>query len=303
MSATKSRECPVLIVRPEGQLGNRLFQYATCLAASFELGFPIWNPARADYADFFPALSSDFFCRSNHVSASKFGKHRACFCSALDWLTAPFFLPLWGAFGIQILDISRSYDSQGLEFDLTSSTFKYLLDQGRPIFLKGWKFRAHYSLRTHREKILPLFRIRDDLQSMVSEAMKAPRAAADLVIGVHVRRGDYAGFLGGKYFFDWSDYSRWMQEAVALWPDRNVAFLVCSNEANADWMKETGLSAFYGPGSPVTDLYALASCDFLMGPPSTFTLWASYFGGAPLHMLERADQALNLQNFTHHERV
>jgi len=303
MSATKSCFCPVLIVRPEGQLGNRLFQYATCLAASFELGFPIWNPALADYANFFPELSSDFFCRPNMELASDFSRARAFFCSALDRLSAPFFLPLWDALGVKVLDISRSHDSQDLEFDLTGSAFQKLLDYGRPILLKGWKFRAHRSLRTHREKILPLFRIGDDLQAMVSETMKAPHAAADLVIGVHVRRGDYAGFLGGKYFFDWNDYARWLHEAVALWPDRKVAFLICSNEANAEWMNQIGLPVFSGPGAPVTDLYALASCNFLMGPPSTFTLWASYFGGAPLHMLECAGQALNLNNFTHHERV
>jgi hypothetical protein len=60
-----------------------------------------------------------------------------------------------------------------------------------------------------------------------------------------------------------------------------VAFLVCSNEPVAPLLSLEGLKVFEGPGTAIGDLYALAGCDKLMGPPSTFSLWASYWGGRP----------------------
>jgi hypothetical protein len=44
-------------------------------------------------------------------------------------------------------------------------------------------------------------------------------------------------------------------------------------------------------GSAVEDLYSLARCDYLLGPPSTFSLWASFYGNVPLHQMASAGLA------------
>jgi hypothetical protein len=44
-------------------------------------------------------------------------------------------------------------------------------------------------------------------------------------------------------------------------------------------------------------MYALASCDYIVGPPSTFSLWASFYGQVPLCFLQKPDEPLALANF------
>ena len=130
-----------------------------------------------------------------------------------------------------------------------------------------------------------------------------PREGLDLLVGVHVRLGDYAEWQGGRYFFQIGEYARWMHEVVAIQARQRVGFLICSNGDVDELLKINGLHATRGPGSAVADLYALAACDLLIGPPSTFTLWASYYGQVPLHMLESANQRLWEGGFVTHERV
>jgi hypothetical protein len=109
--------------------------------------------------------------------------------------------------------------------------------------------------------------------------------------------------LGGRFFFALENYERWMREAAALHAGRRVGFLVCSNESVSPLLNLQGLKVIRGPGSAVADLYTLAACDQLMGPPSTFSLWASYWGGAPLHMLLSIDQKVWDSGFVIHQNV
>jgi hypothetical protein len=53
----------------------------------------------------------------------------------------------------------------------------------------------------------------------------------------------------------------------------------------------------FGPGSVVGDLYALARCDYIMGPPSTYTQWASFYGNRPMLCLESKDQRIDRDQF------
>ena len=43
-----------------------------------------------------------------------------------------------------------------------------------------------------------------------------------------------------------------------------------------------------GPGVAVLEMYALARCDLIVGPPSSFSGWASFMGNRPIFYLEKA---------------
>jgi hypothetical protein len=47
----------------------------------------------------------------------------------------------------------------------------------------------------------------------------------------------------------------------------------------------------------VGDLYALARCDYIMGPPSTYTQWASFYGNRPMLSLDGGDQRIDRDKF------
>ncbi len=301
MRVSAQRMPRVILAKGEGQLGNRLFQAATFLAASYEVGFELWNPALGEYADMFPAISGDVFCRS--ACASSVPGRRGAWCRMFGLLATRGLEPVLARFGGGVLNITESTDAVDGEYDLCGEDFRGRLAGRRFLIVKGWKFRAHAAVRTHKERVREVFRPEEAIENEVAKTVAVARGGVDVLIGVHVRRGDYAGWLGGKYFFDLESYARWMREAVALYPGRRVAFLVCSNEDVGPLLGMEGIAATRGPGSAVGDLYALAACDLLMGPPSTFSLWASFMGNVRLHMLQASDQSLYAGGFVIHERV
>ena len=294
------RLATVLVARPEGQLGNRVFQAAAFQAAAWEMGFSLLNPALGAYAEFFPALAEDFFCRPEQELPM--ARWRLLFCRTLDALTSRPLYPVWAAGGCAVLDIAASHDGSEEDYDLCGEEFQRILSQHRLVVAKGWKFRAHEALKSKREDVVRLFTPHSGIRAEVERHIAQAKSGCDILVGLHVRRGDYANWLGGKFFYGLDAYAAWLKAANELWPGKKVGFLICSNERVDDLLRLPGLGVSAGPGAPITDLYALAACDFLIGPPSTFTLWASYYGGAPLHMLMEKDQQLQIAGFAHHNR-
>jgi len=78
---------------------------------------------------------------------------------------------------------------------------------------------------------------------------------------------------------------------------RNIRFLCVSNE-QVDKNNYQGLDVVTGPEDPVGDLFALASCDYIIGPPSTFSIFASYFGDVPLYVINEPSDLFQLDSFT-----
>lgn len=296
-----NKKATVIISRGEGQLGNRLFQYASFYSASLEMGFRLWNPSFGEYAAWFPELARDVFCRPSGGPANPFLRG---FCTrafslfagtSARWLCRPL--------GGEVLDITASHDAKDEPYDLGLGEFESLLARRRFLFVRGWKFRARDSLWRQRSEVKKVFQPSDAVLDSANRSLEKARRECDVLIGVHVRRGDYADWLGGRYFFAFENFERWMREAATLHEGRRVAFLVCSNEPIAPLLGLEGLRVFEGPGTAIGDLYALAGCDKLMGPPSTFSLWASYWGGAPLQMLQSTEDHIWEGGFVIHQNV
>ena len=68
-----------------------------------------------------------------------------------------------------------------------------------------------------------------------------------------------------------------------------AAFFACSDEPRHEH-EFPGLRVGIGAGSAVGDLCALAKCDYIIGPLSTFSMWASFYGHKPLFII-RDDKA------------
>ena len=116
------------------------------------------------------------------------------------------------------------------------------------------------------------------------------------MIGVHIRRGDYARFKGGRFLFSHDTYREAMEQAQAAHPDRDTAFLVCSDEPLPPGAF-AGMDLIEAPGHELEDLYALASCDRLIGPPSTYNRWASFWGEVPLFQIREPGERVSPEMF------
>jgi len=84
-----------------------------------------------------------------------------------------------------------------------------------------------------REKSGPISGPSKSMPEPSREAVDRLRRDADIVVGVHIRQGDYRAWQGGKYFFPAARYAGWMRELAAQFPDRKVAFFVAATNREA----------------------------------------------------------------------
>lgn len=301
----------VIVPRPSGMLGNRLFLGAYFAANALRYGYRFYYPALGEYAEWFPATSGRVTCAFPGESqngdcpraeqSARF--RRSLLCKTIEALTHPAFAPLWQRLGIRVLDLARTHDASDTPYRLDAPEFVKLLHGCRMVVAKGWKFRDDEALGRFHEPVRAFFSPTRAIQSEVNKVLAQAREGMNRVIGVHIRRGDYANWLGGRYFFSIERYIAWMREALSLWPGERIAFVVCSNEELHGLSGKVGARVVLGPGNAAGDLYSLAACDAILGPPSTFSLWASFHGRVPLHMLESAEQPLHRNTFTFHDRA
>jgi hypothetical protein len=164
---------------------------------------------------------------------------------------------------------------------------EFLEEARRPgiLFVQGWQFRDRSNFTRHAEAIRAHFEPLEVFQHNVDVLMKSARAGCDLLVGVHIRHGDYKRFLDGKYFYEIDEYVGVMKRVVGLYPDKRVGFLICSNVRQKEEDFE-GFNFTFGNDHLIEDMYSFARCDLLLGPPSTYTMWASFYGRVPLYMIE-----------------
>ena len=79
--------------------------------------------------------------------------------------------------------------------------------------------------------------------------------------------------------------------------DKEVAFHICSDE-KIDMADFSGFDCYQIPLSlDIEDLYALSLCDYIIGPPSTFSMWASFYGNVPLRIVTKDESKISLDQF------
>ena len=168
-------------------------------------------------------------------------------------------------------------------------------------FKKGWYTMSdtRYLAQTKRE-LQHIFRPREEIMERASNMIADIRREADMIVGVHIRHGDYKTFFNGRYYYTLEEFHQFMLRIQALYNDRRVAFFISSNES-------FDVSIFKGcrcyrfgkePSGDILDLYTLSLCDRILGPWSTYSRWASFIGEVPLCFIESKDQQFTDDSFS-----
>lgn len=138
-------------------------------------------------------------------------------------------------------------------------------------------------------------------QTVLDEAnaiYEKEKIGCDYLIGVHIRRGDYATFNNGAWFYTDEEYCSWMKNLVDSIYEDNVGFLITSNEkVDLEFYKKKGLRVSQPGKSAVQDLCLLSLCDYIMGPPSTYSIWASIMGNKKRCILHNKEDEISLKDF------
>ena len=285
-----------------GRLANRIVLFANLVAFAEEHGCRLINFTFQTYADSFQTTCWDIYCsypvaarRSRFDAFPPLGRglrRLRLFYHFVRYVGK--FNCWWPLFGKSVLTLCESKTTRMTS--LEAEGVKAVVRGARVVFIRGFGFRAPTLLMRHQQKVRDYFRPVETIAAASRQAAEQLRQGADIVVGVHVRHGDYQTWQNGRYYYTVEQYADWMRMFAGQFSGRKVAFLVASNEARR--LEEfPGLTVGFCPGTPVADLYALAECDYIIGPLSTFTQWASFYGNKPLLHLRQSDMKFSLANF------
>src|ERR1051326_938612 len=284
----------IVVANKPGQLGNILYVYSNLIGRAIESDLKLANTALDNYADLFPATAGDLFCRfpptKSRIRATRrrrrFIYHLVHFAARILSqlrLDLPF---------IRQIPI-RDWVT---EINLGDPQLLAAAKPGQLLLLRGWLFRDIPAVQKHADEIRKFFRPREEYLQNVEAIIKRAREGVDVLVGVHIRHGILYYANVREYFYPTVRYVEMMHEIVGLFPNQRVGFLICS-----DWPQDPELfSRFrvsFGSNHLIEDLYAFARCDYLVGPPSTFTVWASFYGNVPLNVIRDPNQTQSIADF------
>lgn len=283
----------LIISAKSGQLGNRLLLFANFIAVAIEHNLTVLNPAFEEYAEYFVGTSRDFLCcyPPPHFSlpANKFIRNK--YYKLIKYLNSK---KIWNT-----QEITREKPFNWVNYQ-ESDTLKY----NSTICFQGWLFRDGWfvedlpKLHKYADQIRSYFTPLQQYKINVDSLILNLKNNADIIIGVHIRQGDYEQHQKGRYFYKTEQYLEVMNSAVKLFETKQVKFLITSNIHQEPSLFDD-FNCVFAKGHLIEDMYALAECDYIVGPPSSYSMWASFYGEKPLYTIRDLSQTINLKDFVH----
>lgn len=173
-----------------------------------------------------------------------------------------------------------------------------LMLRSRLIVVGGWYARWYDFFLKYRQDIVRLFAFDDKVERRVAQTMVAQGGVS---LGVHIRRGDYATFKGGCFLYNDAQYVSLILQFCQLHPEASPTVYICGNDPHLDkdyYLQQLrGVRVVFPEGNPAEDLCLLSRCDYLIGPPSTFTLVAAMYRDLPLYWIEDPSLPLSPSSF------
>lgn len=283
----------LIISAKSGLLGNRLLLFANFIAFAIEHNLTVLNPAFEEYAEFFVSTASDFLCcypppyftvAGNKFIRSKY-YHTIQYLSNKNILTT------------QKITREKPFNFANYQNIETLKHSSIVCFQGW-VFRDGWFVEDVPKLYKYADRIRAYFKPLERYTINVNNLISNIKNSADIIIGVHIRQGDYVQHQRGRYFYTIEQYLEVMNSVVKLFEGNKIKFLICSN-IQQDPSLFDNFNCVFANDHLIEDMYALAECDYIVGPPSTYSMWASFYGDKPLYTIRDVRRAINLKDFVH----
>lgn len=259
----------MLFVRDKGRMCNNILQYAHVYAWGREHGRS--------------TMSMRFAYKYRYFRLCRQFKHNFLYYVAAKYAAK------WGL--LPVVSFHKENED-------TSEQEQTMLSR-RNIVVEGWYARWYDLFLKYKPEILDLFAFKDDIERRVQTVMQDSEGMTRL--GVHIRRGDYATFHGGDFFYSDKQYADVISSFLELHKDEHVAIYICGNDPRLDQdyyrQRFSGCSVIFPNGSAAEDLCLLSHCHFLMGPPSTFSLVAAMYHDAPLCWIDNPAAPVTADSF------
>ena len=260
----------VILKKDYGELGNRLHSASNLMAWCLQNNHSLINLSFQDY------VKEYRFFRNNPVNILLFklpfknilkNQYVIRFMNRLvlsdKWLRL---LKLW----VYVVDRK--------DYETTHEQELYNFPKKAVLILRTWDIRCPQSMELQKKTIRKIF---TPNKKTITEICKLTEKLPhhDILVGLHARRGDYATWKNGKYYFSWKLYLKWLMQIDSFMNKQNkkAAYIICTNE-NPPAEVFSKLNPYISSFGATTDLYLLATCNLLLGPPSSFGSWAEFYG-------------------------
>ena len=273
----------IIICQKEGLLCNRLFHFSHLISFAMENNETIWYPFINEFNIFFKNLNRDELKKNNIIISSNL-----FFQIALKFISSVL---------RKIPNCKYIYSAEAdKEFDLSVLKKR----KKRLIFLSGWLLRDPKSFNKNRNTIKHILQFNEDVINEADLKLVLPRQNNAILIGLHIRRGDYINFLNGKFFFELKDYKILINNLFGIFSktSKKISFVICTNDIDvysSNFFIDNNI--YHNRGSQIVDLCTLSKCDYIIGPPSTYSAWASFYGNVPLVHFQNINQEIKISDF------
>lgn len=184
------------------------------------------------------------------------------------------------------------------EEDVNTQNINKLVN-ARFSYVKGWYLRDYASFLQHKDELKAMFSFNTKVKLSVKKSL--PEKCPDNIrLGIHVRRGDYKTWLDGNYYYTDNDFIHIIKDFINLFFENTVEIVIVSNTKDIQQKQYTSSIAsdiYFLAGNPGEDLYALSLCDYIIGPPSTFSLMASFYNDTFLYWILDKNKKLQTDSF------
>ena len=163
--------------------------------------------------------------------------------------------------------------------------------------VNSWDFRAEDLSKKHYQTLKKIYQFKNfetnSKVKFVKNFLHKLRVEGKFIVGLHIRKGDYKTWNEGKFYYGDNFY----QESIlkikkSLIKENKDPYIIAVSDEKLYSRKEID---FFFNGSWKDDQFALQNCDLIIGPPSTFTMWASFISEIPLIQLNDKEE-LKLDN-------
>jgi hypothetical protein len=167
-------------------------------------------------------------------------------------------------------------------------------------YIKGWSFRVFDLTEKYQDYFIRKYTLKEKYyqENEIYHKLIKTRDEKTILIGVHVRRGeDYEIWRNGQYYFEDETYRKYvvnMKKEIVKRSGKSCIFIAFSNEC-ADFLANN--DTIISHNEWYVDQYLMSKCDYLIGPPSTFTFWASYIGKTKYFHIKDASGNIDIDKF------
>ncbi|MBR1687912.1 MAG: glycosyltransferase [Prevotella sp.] len=247
----------MIFVHDKGRMANNMLQYGHLYAWGRENGRPTMSMRFAYKYPYF------HICHTRHHNFPTY--------------VAAKYAARWG------LIPTVRFDEEGADTTVQEQTMR----RRRWVMAGGWYARWYDLFLKYKPEIIQLFAFDAAIEQRVAGILGDE---GPLRLGIHIRRGDYRTFCGGRYFYTDEQYAAVIDSFLAMEPHRPVDLFICGNDPqlNRAYYEQrfAQCRVVFPDGNPGEDLCLLSHCDYLIGPPSTFTLAAAMYHDRPLYWVK-----------------